>query len=149
MFRLTPGEGAKANVEKVVDNPLTHCSAGMFYDPASDLIYVCDSQANAVRTLDKDLKVEWIWLNDDTTGDNGNLDQPIDCVVRGDVLFVSNFDVPEKGFKNQLGPDKAYSISRISLAMPKEPVKETPAETTTETNVEFPEIPEETIPEGN
>ena len=145
VFRLTPGEGAKANVEKVVDNPLTHCSAGMFYDPASDLIYVCDSQANAVRTLDKDLKVEWIWLNGDTTGDDGSLDQPLDCVVRGDVLFVSNFDVPEKGFKNQLGPDKAYSISRISLAMPEEPVKEPPAEP----KIELPELPAETVPEGN
>ena len=116
MFRMVPdGDSGKAKMEKALDEPTVHCCAGMAYDPKTDLLYLCDSQANAIRTLSKTGVPGWIWLNKDTTGDDGELDQPASCVIRDGLLYIANQDVPLPGMKNSVGPDKPYSISTIPL----------------------------------
>ncbi|MDO4551880.1 MAG: hypothetical protein Q4C96_11610, partial [Planctomycetia bacterium] len=121
MFRVEFDENGKASATTVLDDPSVHCCDGIFYDDVTDKIYINDSQANAIRTLDKNHKHGWLWMNDDCTGDGGLLDQPAECIVRDGILYVVNFDWPFPGLKNTAN-DKPHSISAITL-----PVSETPA----------------------
>ncbi len=114
MFRVEFDKDGKATSKVVLDDPTVHCCDGIFYDAATDLIYIDDSQANAIRTLDKNHKHGWLWMNDDTNGDGGLLDQPAECIVRGDELYVVNFDWPFPGLKNTAN-DKPHTISMIKL----------------------------------
>lgn len=114
MFRIEFDEAGKATSTIALNENSVHCCDGIFYDAATDLIYICDSQANAIRTLNKDHKHGWLWVNDDTTGDGGLLDQPAECIVRGDTLYVVNFDWPFPGLKNTAN-DKPHTISAIKL----------------------------------
>ncbi|MDO4575218.1 MAG: hypothetical protein Q4D98_08395 [Planctomycetia bacterium] len=115
MFRVTFDAAGKASVETVLDDASVHCCDGIFYDAGTDKIYICDSQANAIRTLDRNHVPGWLWVNDDTNGEDGLLDQPAECLVRDGVLYVANFDWAFPGLKNTVSTDKPYTISAISL----------------------------------
>ena len=119
MYRIETNEDGTANVATILNDDQLHCCDGIFYDDKTDKIYINDSQANAIRTLARSENGEhvsgWLWVNDDTNGENGLLDQPAECVVVDGVLYVVNFDWSFPGLKNTTSTDKPYSISAIQI----------------------------------
>ena len=146
--KVTFDEAGKPVVEVVVDRDDFQCCDGIFYDKVTDLIYIDDSQANAIRTLDKDGNLNILWINPDTDGADGSLDQPAECIVRDGKLIMANFDWTFPGLTNA-AHDKPYTLSVIdvtSLAKaapaaeePAAPAEEAPA-------VEEPAAPAEEAP---
>jgi sugar lactone lactonase YvrE len=65
---------------------------GIFYDRATQRIYVADILANAVRAVALDGRVETIAQDGDNDGAAGKLDGPSEAAVRGQELIVANFD---------------------------------------------------------
>jgi sugar lactone lactonase YvrE len=84
---------AKADFMKSAD--------GLFMDPASGVIYVADSKANAVQMVFPDGSVKTLAQNGDTDGLDGGMDQPCEVLLRGRELIVSNMDWPVPGCINQ------------------------------------------------
>lgn len=119
MYRIETNDDGTAKVTTVLDDEAYHCCDGIFYDEKTDKIYVNDSQANAIRTLSRSENGEhvagWLWVNDDTNGENGLLDQPAECAVVDGALYVVNFDWSFPGLKNTTSCDKPYSISAIKI----------------------------------
>ena len=88
---------------------------GMFYDAKRDLIFIADSERNAVRSFTTDGKLATVWENGgNTTGADGLLDQPCEVLVRGDTIFVACFDLSFPGLLNQTN-DSVHSVSIIEL----------------------------------
>jgi sugar lactone lactonase YvrE len=88
---------------------------GMYYDAKRNLIYIADSERNAVRAFTPDGKLSTVWENGAaTTGGDGLLDQPCEVLVRGDTLYVVCFDLSFPGLLNQKN-DKDHTISIIQL----------------------------------
>lgn len=119
MFRIETNEDGTSKIITVLNDDAYHCCDGIFYDEKTDKIYVDDSQANAIRTLSRTPEGEhvagWLWVNDDTNGENGLLDQPAECAVLDGVLYVVNFDWAFPGLKNTTSCDKPYSVSAIEI----------------------------------
>ncbi len=119
MYRIETREDGTADVKTVLNDDAYHCCDGIFYDEKTDKIYINDSQANAIRTLTRTAEGEhvagWLWVNDDTNGENGLLDQPAECAVMNGKLYVVNFDWSFPGLKNTVSTDKPYSISVIEI----------------------------------
>jgi sugar lactone lactonase YvrE len=85
---------------------------GLAYDPGSDIVYVADPKANAVRMILPDGSVQTLADSDESDGLDGGLDQPVELLVRGRELIVSNMDWPELlGGKY----DKPCTLSVIKL----------------------------------
>ena len=112
--KVTFDEEGKPTVEVVVDRDDFQCCDGIFYDSVTDLIYIDDSQANAIRTLDKDGNLNILWINPDTDGADGSLDQPAECIVRDGKLIMANFDWTFPGLTNA-AHDKPYTLSVIDV----------------------------------
>jgi hypothetical protein len=88
---------------------------GMFYDAKRNLIFIADSERNAVRAFTPEGKLSTIWENGaNTTGADGLLDQPCEVLVRGDTMFVACFDLSFPGLLNQVN-DGDHTISIIEL----------------------------------
>jgi len=109
---------AEGNVtsNKILVKDKTMPSAdGMFYDAKRNVIFVTDSEQNAVRAFTPDGKLSTVWKNGaNTTGADGLLDQPCEVLVRGDDMFVVCFDMPFPGLLNP-AYDKFHTISVIKL----------------------------------
>ena len=127
--KVTFDAEGKPSVEVVVDRDDFQCCDGIFYDSVTDLIYIDDSQANAIRTLDKDGNLNILWINPDTDGADGSLDQPAECIVRDGKLIMANFDWTFPGLTNA-AHDKPYTLSVIDVTSLAKavPAKEAPAE---------------------
>lgn len=91
------------------------CSDGLFCDLTTDEIYVADSEQNAIHVISPDGSLKTLWMNDDTDGSDGGLDQPCESLIRGNELIIVNFDMPFPGLKNAAF-DKPYTMSVIQLA---------------------------------
>ena len=113
--KVTFDAEGKPVVEVVVDRVDFQCCDGIFYDKVTDLIYIDDSQANAIRTLDKDGNLNILWINPDTDGADGSLDQPAECIVRDGKLIMANFDWTFPGLTNS-AHDKPYTLSVIDVS---------------------------------
>ena len=107
-------DGNVTSNSEFVRDPEMPCTDGIFYDKQRDVIFVTDSQQNAIHTVTPDGVREKIWENDDTNGADGMLDQPCEPLVRGDELIIVNFDIPFPGLKNTLH-DKHHTVSVIKL----------------------------------
>jgi sugar lactone lactonase YvrE len=64
---------------------------GIFYDHATQRIYVADILANAIQAVTLDGRVETVAQDADNDGSAGQLDGPSEAVVRGQELIVANF----------------------------------------------------------
>ncbi|MCS7237366.1 MAG: hypothetical protein NZ899_03745 [Thermoguttaceae bacterium] len=73
---------------------------GLFYDAKRKVIYVADPRANAVHCVHLDGRVETLAQNGDTDGRDGSLDMPVEVLVRGNELIISNMDWPMTGCLN-------------------------------------------------
>jgi sugar lactone lactonase YvrE len=97
------------------DTKLLPCVDGVNYYPKKNWVFIADSERNAVVYWDIDKqKLEMFWINDDTDGADGLLDQPCECIVWDGKLIVSNFDVSFPGLKNQKN-DSVHTLSVIKL----------------------------------
>jgi len=103
----------KSNKTFVSDKKMT-CVDGIFYDKSKDLIYVADSERNAIRTVTMDGKVGTLCENDDTDGSDGGMDQPCEVLIRGSEMIIANFDMPFPGLKNSKF-DAPYTLSVIKI----------------------------------
>lgn len=103
----------KSNTIFVQDKKMT-CVDGIFYDATRNVIYVADSEKNAVRIVSMDGKVGTLSENTDTDGSEGGMDQPCEVLVRGDEMIIANFDMPFPGLKNSKF-DVPYTLSVIKL----------------------------------
>ncbi|MDR2344581.1 MAG: SMP-30/gluconolactonase/LRE family protein [Planctomycetaceae bacterium] len=100
------------------------CCDGIYYDKRTKKIYINDSQRNAIwafRPLSRrelitgaQAKLELIAENGDTTGEDGSLDQPCECVAVGNKLIIVNFDWPFPGLVNTKY-DEPSTLSVIEL----------------------------------
>lgn len=91
------------------------CCDGICYCAAKDWVIITDSERNAVLYWDiKAAKLELLWMNDDTCGEDGLLDQPCEPMVWGDKIIVVNFDMTFPGLKNTKN-DPVHSLSVIEL----------------------------------
>ena len=99
---------------KVIDHSLT-CIDGICYDSKRNVIYIADSEKNAIRVWDiANNKMSTLAENEDTDGADGLMDQPCEPIVIGDIIVVANFDMPFPGLKNSKY-DKVHTLSVIDL----------------------------------
>ena len=74
-----------------------------------------DSARNAVLYWDIQAgKLGTLWMNDDTDGSDGLLDQPCEPMVWDGKLLVVSFDMTFPGLKNSMN-DAAHTLSVMNL----------------------------------
>lgn len=113
-YKITIDKDHKVLSCKVISTVLT-CIDGICYDPKRNVIYITDSEKNAIHCFDvKSNKMSTIWENDDTDGADGLLDQPCEPFVWNDKIIVANFDHPFPGLKNK-EYDKVHTLSVLYL----------------------------------
>jgi len=115
VYKLTfDAQGNVAAKTRFVHDPRCPCGDGICYDAKANVIYIADSQNNAIHVIHMDGRFETLWENEDASGANGLLDQPCEPIVRGDDLIISNFDGDFPGLKNK-GADEHRTMSIIHL----------------------------------
>ncbi|GAB3222858.1 SMP-30/gluconolactonase/LRE family protein [Hymenobacter seoulensis] len=91
------------------------CIDGLIIDRATDKAYLCNSRQNAIEVVNlKDNSVTTLAQNGDTDGRKGLLDQPAEVLLKGNRLYISDFDKPEKNFVN-IKSDAPHTMSVIDL----------------------------------
>lgn len=111
--------GTKAVSSKVlIDDPKIQCCDGMRADPARNIIYFCDSQANAIKAFTPCGKWWTVAQNGDNDGSTG-LDQPAEVIIFAGKLVAVNFDFAFPGLVNT-GNDAPSSLTEMSLEKARE-----------------------------
>lgn len=101
--------------ETIVDDVSINCCDGIICDKNTNTVYVTNSKRNSIHAYDVDNNTfRIISENGNTTGANGQLDQPCEPLVIGDQLIIVNFDMPFPGMKNTKH-DQPIGISSIRL----------------------------------
>lgn len=77
-------------------------------------MYLCNSRMNAIMTVTPDGKVNTLLQNGDTDRKDGRLDQPAEVLLKGNRLYITDFDKPEKKFVNTKAID-VHTMSYIDL----------------------------------
>ena len=86
------------------------CADGLVINRATDNIYVCDAKNNAIRIISPTGNTRVLSQNGDTDGTDGRLDEPAEPLLRNNRLYISNYDVPQKGTINTKS-DAPHTIS--------------------------------------
>lgn len=108
------GQNGKVKEFTVIDNSLS-CVDGICYDNIRNVIYIADSEKNAIHVWDVTKnKMTKLWENDDTDGSDGLLDQPCEPLVVGNKIVIANFDMPFPGLKNSRY-DRVHTLSVIDI----------------------------------
>lgn len=110
-------DGTYGKIETLFSDPKVFpCCDGICYYAKKNWVIMTDSARNAVMYWDiKAAKIGMLWMNDDTDGADGLLDQPCEPMVwDGDKLIVVNFDMTFPGLKNTKN-DPVHTLSVISL----------------------------------
>lgn len=109
-------DGTLASNEPVsVSTPIA-CIDGLVVDRKTDRLYLCNSRMNAIQTVDIPTgTVNTLLQNGDTDGKDGRLDQPAEVLLKGNRLFITDFDKPEKKFVNTKSDD-VHTMSYIDLS---------------------------------
>jgi len=115
-YRISFDATGKPELTTLIDDPeILSCVDGIFCDKAKDVIYIADSEKNAIQCYNiKDGKITTLWLNDDCDGTGGLLDQPCEVLIRGKKMIIANFDMPFPGLKNTKF-DAPYTLSVINM----------------------------------
>jgi len=91
------------------------CVDGVNYYEKKNWVIIADSERNALVYWDIDAaKLGLLWINGDTDGAEGLLDQPCECMVWNNQLIISNFDVTFPGLKNSTN-DPIHTLSVMKL----------------------------------
>lgn len=114
-YRISDPAG-EAKLETLINDPdKLSCVDGIFCDLATDKIFIADSEKNAVQCYCVNSgKLTTYWMNDDTDGSEGLLDQPCEVLIRGNEMIIANFDMPFPGLKNTKF-DAPYTVSVIKM----------------------------------
>lgn len=112
--KITIDEKGKATSKILINDPRLSCADGMFCDLKTDIIYVTDSEKNAIHAFTPEGKWWTFWQNGDTDGSDGLLDQPCEIVIRGNDMYVACFDMPFPGLTNQKY-DKWHTLNVIKM----------------------------------
>ncbi len=133
MFAIYPDKDGKYTKENTIciydpqkpegidkDDPVFQCCDGIYYDAKTDLVFINDSMANAIRYFapvpkGQKAQIKILAINGDTDGNDGSLDQPCECVVVDGKMIIANFDWPFPGLKNTK-VDLPGTISVIDLS---------------------------------
>jgi len=114
-FRISfESKNGKVKECKVIDRSLT-CIDGICYDAKRNVIYIADSEKNAIHIWDiARNKMSILAENDDTDGADGLMDQPCEPLVINDKIVIANFDMPFPGLKNSKY-DQVHTLSVINI----------------------------------
>ena len=109
-------DGTLAKQEAV---PLTgekiQCIDGFIIDRQTNKAYVTGARQNAIFVIDlKTNNVTTLAQNPDTDGAGGKIDQPAEVLLKGNRLYISNYDNPVKHFVNTKS-DAPHTESYIDL----------------------------------
>lgn len=109
-------DGTYDKMTTLINDPKVFpCCDGICYYEKNDWIFIADSERNAILYWDiKAGKLGMLWMNDDTDGADGLLDQPCEPMVWGNKLIISNFDWSFPGLKNTKN-DAVHTLSVINL----------------------------------
>lgn len=89
---------------------------GIIWNPADKKLYTAGFSENALYSIDPHGKIEVLHKNGDTNGENGELDQPAEVVLRGNELIIINMDLGEYSSTDvNTKPDEPYTISALNL----------------------------------
>ena len=98
LYKLTlNSDGSLATKTEFAKLP---CADGLVINRQTDNLYVCDAKNNAIRIVSPVGAVRVLAQNGDTDGTDGRLDEPAEVLLRNDKLYISNYDVPQKGTIN-------------------------------------------------
>ncbi len=100
--------------EILIKDPRMPCVDGIFCDLKTDEIYIADSEKNAIHIVTPQGDLRTLWINGDSDGSDGLLDQPCEPLIRGNELIIANFDMPFPGLLNS-EYDKHHTLSVIKL----------------------------------
>ncbi len=116
MYKLTlKPDGSLASKEVFKLSEKIPCVDGLIVNRKTDKLYVCNSRMNAIMVITSDGKVSTLAQNGDTDGKNGRLDQPAEVLLKGNRLYISDYDDPVKKFVNTKADD-VHTMSYIDLA---------------------------------
>ena len=115
LYKLTlKPDGKLASKEVVNVSEKIPCIDGLIVDRKTDRIYLCNSRMNAIMTVDPDGKVGTLVQNGDADGKDGRIDQPAEVLLKGNRLYITDFDKPEKKFVNTK-TDDVHTMSYVDL----------------------------------
>lgn len=98
MYKMTlKADGRLATKTEFAKLP---CVDGLVINWATDNLYVCDAKHNAIRIVSPTGDQRVLAQNGDTDGADGRLDEPAEVLLRSNRLYISNYDVPQKGTIN-------------------------------------------------
>ncbi len=112
--KITVDANGKATSKILINDPKLSCADGMFCDLKTDIIYVTDSEKNAIHAFTPEGKWWTFWKNGDTDGSDGLLDQPCEVVIRGKEMYCACFDMSFPGLTNQKY-DKWHTVSVFKI----------------------------------
>lgn len=116
MYKISfNADGTVKSNDQLFRDPDMPSVDGIFYDAKRDIIFVTDSERNAIHLVTTDGKHSLLWLNEDNDGSGGLLDQPCEPLVRGNELIIVNFDMPFPGLKNSEHNADIHTLSVIQL----------------------------------
>ncbi|MFO7936274.1 MAG: hypothetical protein R6V06_01540 [Kiritimatiellia bacterium] len=109
-------DGTYEKPETLINDPQRlPCADGICYYPEREWIIITDSERNAVLYWDiRKEELGTLWMNGDTDGGDGLLDQPCEPMVWKNKLLVVNFDMSFPGLLNTENDD-VHTISVIQL----------------------------------
>ena len=119
-------DGKYAPAKLIFEDPKVFpCCDGICYDEVANRIIMTDSALNAIHTWDiakeADPKAAFgeMWVNPDTDGADGLLDQPCEPIIWKDKdgkrkLVIANFDMSFPGLVNKTNDD-VHTLSVIDL----------------------------------
>lgn len=115
LYRLTlKPDGTLASKEVMNVSEKIACVDGLIVDRKTNTIYLCNSRMNAIQTVSPDGKVSTLVQNGDTDGKDGRIDQPAEVLLKGNRLYITDYDKPEKKFVNTKADD-VHTMSYVDL----------------------------------
>jgi DNA-binding beta-propeller fold protein YncE len=112
-IELTP-EGKVKSQKIIVDSDKLQCCDGMYYYEKTNSIYIANFYNNSIEVLNLNKKtLSTLWVNDESNGADGLLDQPCDPIIYNGKLLVVNFDSFLS--KKNKDIDKFHTISCFEL----------------------------------
>jgi len=114
-LKIKPDGSYEKPTTLINDQKVFPCCDGICYWAKKNWVIMSDSEQNAIHYWDIDAhKFGTLWMNDDTDGADGLLDQPCEPMVWGDKLIIANFDMTFPGLKNKTN-DPVHTLSVIKL----------------------------------
>ncbi|RYC67395.1 NHL repeat-containing protein [Spirosoma sordidisoli] len=116
LYKMTLRPDGKLASKEVVNvsQPIS-CVDGLIVDRNTNILYLCNSRENAIQSVNLATgQVTTLVQNGDTDGKDGRIDQPAEVLLKGNRLYITNFDKPEKKFVNTKADD-VHTMSYIDL----------------------------------